>query len=436
LKTTGDFRSRSHLLAASEALSITCHNDIRGLLGHLEEEGFLDPMTATGFRIEADKVHLDDGALFCSKYASGGMFIHYTDCMKLQRELATVHEITATIIKRNAFIVATFQPGWLRSLIWVHPNDSHGALFHTLPNSVTNVPNTLSPILFLLLSLITTIPFLWDDLTRNVDHVNNWAGYLLAYATKNIIYYHDCERKADDDPFTAGCHLKPLVMFQKLALTQQYDSPQLLALLTGAMTQPTVNWWNFNTFYNPRDPTYPMDTLNATQHHHVYMCSRERQYLAVPSLPLLASFLTNNGTVFELHYLCTENCRQVPMVYARHGGQFTNWFSMDQASGKFRYTSDDVPRRCSRRWTFAVYINAQTPKRPTPITYEESFCHILEAKHVTPVHSMIFLSLMPERELAFWRTAAPAFPTNPTAGQRYIMAVPAKVAESVSAKNA
>ena len=362
LKSSGDFRSRSAILHSHEALSLACREDIRALLDQLERDGFVSGETARGFRKASSTEHHDGGATSRSEYSSGSTFVTFLDCMKMQRELATVHEITIQVFNHHVLQYVTFTPNWLRSIVWIHPCDDHGALFHSIPNILTQRQTHGRDVrlMFVLLAAVTTLPFLWEHLAANIRTGQDWPGFFLTYATRKVIYYHRSTRKSDDDPFTEARDYSAHQMFDKLRVPPAYDSPQLLPLMREYCDPALVQFWEYNIYYNPRDPDEPLDVSDVRRQHNMYVCSRARQYLERGGDPLPATFEAD-ATTFELRFICMENDKSECVIYARHGGQFSGWFTTRENDHEYMYASDDDELFHSGAWTFAVYMNTTPP---------------------------------------------------------------------------
>jgi len=252
LKSNGDFSLKLELLAHGESLSIACRDDIRGLLGQLEDDGHIDPRTATNFRETSDRMHPDGGARARELYSTGATYTLYMDCMKLQKELATAHQVTVARGTLNGRVsYETFTPVWLRSIVWVHPADCHGALFYSFRGLFPKVIMSAGlPVLYVLLGVMTTQPCLWDDLAAEVRNAGDWSGQMLVFATK-VFPYAGNRRSSRADPFKGARHKKAVKMAELLQLGG--EAVELVGHLRSAVSVRGMAAWTRDERFRSAD---------------------------------------------------------------------------------------------------------------------------------------------------------------------------------------
>ena len=360
LKATGNFSSRSAILHCTEALSIACRDDIRGLLGQLQEDGYIADDTASGFRKASSKAHPDGGLAFRRRYARGSTFVTTVDCMRLQKELATVHEINIQVMKNQQWHYITFKPSWIRSIVFIHPYDDYGALFLPIGNITTPKESRRrdTRLLFVLLSMITSIPSLWEHLESRLRSSTDWAGFLLAYASRKIVYYHRSTSRSKDDPYVIDRKFRAHSMLSKLAIPDAFDMPQLLRLLQGYCDNAEICFWEYVTGFVPRDPLVPIDTSDLRGSHNIFMCCRSRERIE-PSGPALPLSFVADGTNFELRFLVIAADSEECTVCVRHGGQFSKWFTTTPTTTEYIYMDHNSQVITSGSWLLGVYANTK-----------------------------------------------------------------------------
>ena len=358
LKASGNFGARSAILHSSEALSIACRDDIRGLLSQLQEDGCIPESTAAGFRDCSARVHPDGGSAFRRRYAAGSTFITSLDCMKLQRELATVHEISIRKRKNGKWEYITFTPSWVRSLVFIHPYDGHGSLFHALPVFKGRWKSARHDLrlVFVVLSMVTSIPLLWEHLESRIVSDTDWMGFLLAYASKEIVYYRNHCRRSQDDPFVIDKRFTPTKLYNMLNVSGSFDSMQVFDLFESCCSSEKFLFWGYAPHFAPRDPSIPFDPSGLCRTHDVFMCARSREYMNRQGSCLPHTFVSD-GTKFELRFVLHENVLGKCTVVVRHGGQFARWYVTDQNADEYYYMEDDDELLTSGSWVLGVYLN-------------------------------------------------------------------------------
>ena len=363
LKTNGNFSIRSELLAHSESLSIACRDDIRGLLGILEDDGHIHPKTSAKMRETSAGMHPDGGLHARVMYAAGTTYTSYVDCMKLQRELATAHQVTVASRTVDGSVTrSTFEPVWMRSIVWIHPADGHGALFHPLRCLFgSKVITEKLSVLYILLGAMTTQPSLWDDLAAGIRNDYDWSGQMLVFASR-VFPYRKYRPGAKTDPFKVARKKEPAAMVALLGLSG--DSFSLVHCLRRAVSARDMVTWTQPQRFAPSDHgglPFSIDSVMST--HHYFVCSRRRIWAVSGRIALPDYFSAGDSdrSRFELRYFSCSDGGGCTRLFARHGGPFLSWFMTSTDEEEFLYSDDTECQANSPRWDFAIYVNTKVP---------------------------------------------------------------------------
>ena len=359
LKTNGNFSMKSEMLAHSESLSIACRDDIKGLLGRLEEDGYIHPDTAAKFRETSGKMHPDGGSHARKKYASGATYTLYTDCMRMQRELATVHQVTVACSNGDdGTVYRTFTPVWLRSIVWVHPVDDHGALFYPVKRLFSTPIVGRSDFLYVLLGAVTTQPCLWDVFTDAIRDETDWIGQFLVFATR-VFPYGGSRPGVKTDPFKNAKNKDSASM---AALLGQGDD--LASILRSAVAPFGVACWTRPWRFDASEHDgLPFGLCGVKSTDCMFVCSRRCIHVNPVDVDLPVSFLARDDLAanFELRYFACEQLNCPTRLFARHGGPFQAWYTTTTDEEEFLYSDNTEFTQHSRSWTFAIYVNARPP---------------------------------------------------------------------------
>ena len=364
LKTNGDFSLRSELLAQSEALSIACRDDIRGLLGQLEDDGHIHPRTAAKLRETSKELHSDGGLIGRSLYSTGATYTLYTDCMKLQRELATVHQVSVACHSdsNGATTYETFAPVWMRSIVWVHPADDHGALFYPIRNMFPKgVLVGKMTVLYVFLGVVTSQPCLWDAMTSGVRDERDWSGQFMVFATR--VFPYSVKRKgAKMDPFKIARTKGAAAMASLLGLNA--DVVVLVGLITSSVSMRNFAWWVRSPRFMPSEHGgLPFDISSVMGTDVFFVCARRSMWAVTDETPLPVGFVSSDESrsPFELRYFSCDTDGDCAKIFVRHGGPFPNWFTTSAHEDEFLYSGRDEFLAHSSRWVFAFYVNTKVP---------------------------------------------------------------------------
>ena len=112
-------------------------------------------------------------------------FIGFRDAILVQSRMHSEHASTLqfpVMTQLNADVRTLqcehrhFQPVWPKMLTFVHCCDDYGAQFAPIPSTSKLHDHRL---LWLLISMHVTIPYLWETLTRRVHRLDSCEGWLL-----------------------------------------------------------------------------------------------------------------------------------------------------------------------------------------------------------------------------------------------------------------
>ena len=184
--TAGRFDFVSLIGNISEALAITGRADIRHLLERLVTNGILSQEAAESFKKHAEQLFGKPEDFNSMQY--GGTYVTYEDCIRLQYHLDDTRAVTLKFSTGEEVSVRT---KWPRHILFVHEHSKHGAWFPVVPPLMLLTPmkkrvRLHTDLMILIATAFSSIPMLWEMLSKSTKHQDDWSGHLLTYLTKQM----------------------------------------------------------------------------------------------------------------------------------------------------------------------------------------------------------------------------------------------------------
>ena len=96
---------------------------------------------------------------------------------------------------------STFLPTWPACVIWIHPDDSYGAMPHHIDDMKAKQLHNMYP-MWLLVSLVSNVSEMWEKVFKSVLKNTTWQGWLLKYITEHVNpYTKQHGDKGDANPY-------------------------------------------------------------------------------------------------------------------------------------------------------------------------------------------------------------------------------------------
>ena len=96
------------------------------------------------------------------------------------------YNIGSTTVVRHD--IRTFLPTWPACVIWIHPDDSYGAMPHHIDDMRAKELHNMYP-MWLLVSLVSNVSEMWEKEFKSVINNTEWQGWLLKYITEHVNPY-------------------------------------------------------------------------------------------------------------------------------------------------------------------------------------------------------------------------------------------------------
>ena len=343
LRSHGNFSFVSHVLEERESLAIAGRSDTKGLVSQLVETGRMHEDTGRNM-LENSHVRFGaEGQHVLNECTRGATHMTHEDCLKLQKELSMVNEINVTVAANHDQSQCVFRPNWLRSIVWIHNNDKHGAQFYTLFKPCIGQPRFGAPrddrLTWIMAAIFTCSPDVWESLDAAVNHSSDWTGCFLSFLSLNVFKSRG-NRSVTDDVFKKGRKWKPhqcLDCFANATTLTQADRTSILHNGCDVIqTHKLFCGMSRGFIRTVEHANIHVDLVTTVQpilspDLRCFIVTRRGVALRAQCVP--QQRIVHQHSSFELRFISISGSK----AFARHGRQFSGWWEMN--------TSGKTPRR-------------------------------------------------------------------------------------------
>ena len=371
----------SFVAKADQLLSFCGRADIRGLTSRHAAMGVIPSWLAAQYETDAAierslNLTVDGNVVSESlwgRHLHGSTFVPYEDCIRLQCFLDTAGtgEVTvfddARVLDNSRFQegdtvrAVLVRPPWKAEIVRTHCVDSHGGRVVRIP--AYNVPHVDTRCLWILVSMLSSIPSFWRATVQSVKRTSEWQGWVLARTMKDC-FSRQCNRVSRNNPFGLKTTIQKAHATVAGIHSDTFDRENFVAQL--GLLQDVASVWFADLHLLGRVNSTVLDGK------HTIVVVREDSDggIANDSTSLLPSRLeTDNTNDWELRYVAvtsvntTEANRWTGHFFVRHGGrQFPSWWKQNRgAQGAVKVHGDGPLEDDVRSWNIAVYVQVKPP---------------------------------------------------------------------------
>ena len=357
LTNVHQFDKESRLRFEQESIILKYRSDVKGMFCKWKEEGKI--LSRKDGETRLWQAHNFKSFYDNDMVLSGSTFVTLKDALKLQKliKLDSGSLLQITDPTGNVKHVH-FKGRWPKIITHVHPsiNMNHGAEFPTLPNMYQK--DTDTRLLFFTVAVHVCIPDIWEKIDCSVTSINEWKGWLLAYAgrfcfdtnsycrgRKNWFCIQNDVKCKIQEKLTIAAGLTPDSPFRNGSeFRQLFDGIQGIQVVQNSLNcnNLVLQQYNNKVIVVYRNPFESDDEI------------------------FLEEKIDINGHEWELRFISTSSSginvsNWKGVVYARHGGNiFSKWWKKSRSRQRINNSCfcmvESIDIVDKNMWEIGIYV--------------------------------------------------------------------------------
>ena len=170
-----------------DSLSIAARSDMASHVDLLERQNVI-PRWLSESKLQRAKDTFTEDRIqdIREEFCKGATYISMKDAIELERSMK---QGTEKLVYSSDGHAIHFRSNWPPILTYAHRNDEHGAKVPKLPKmSNTEVMDMRS--LWIVVATVVLVPTLWNLTFESLVSVDDWHGWLLAFASRKCLSHH------------------------------------------------------------------------------------------------------------------------------------------------------------------------------------------------------------------------------------------------------